>query len=301
VAAILLMVILLVAACSGDGTSKAKPADQPQAIPVQSAPGEPFASPQASPANEAEVPNPVARRSTADELLAVESSLENAIETWLNGGPRRPVEVLALRQQRIYRKLVRDPKLAARTIGQLQGDNRRRVGTHVAVAASLRANVQPIEPPVDLETTHPAPPNELLRYFKRAGRRFRIRWTVLAGINFVETRFGRITGPSSAGALGPMQFLPATWDRYGAGGDVHDPRDSIFGAARFLRVHRIHDDVRNALLGYNNSDAYADAVLMYARHMERNVHSYFGYYFWQVFVVTTEGDDQLTGPGAARR
>ncbi len=34
-------------------------------------------------------------------------------------------------------------------------------------------------------------------------------WYYLAAINLIETRMGRIDGLSTAGAQGPMQFLPA--------------------------------------------------------------------------------------------
>ena len=37
-------------------------------------------------------------------------------------------------------------------------------------------------------------------------------------INLVETRFNRLRNNSSAGAQGPMQFMPATWRAYGLGG-----------------------------------------------------------------------------------
>ena len=58
-----------------------------------------------------------------------------------------------------------------------------------------------------------------------------VPWTVLAAINLVETRMGRIVVPGSAAAQGPMQFLPATWARYGGGGDVDNPHDATAAAA----------------------------------------------------------------------
>src|SRR5207248_4270239 len=72
-------------------------------------------------------------------------------------------------------------------------------------------------------------------------------------------------------ALGPMQFLPATWGRWGtvapdrppgAAPDVQNAWDAIFSAAAMLcgGQHRL-DDVRAALLGYNHSSAYVDEVL----------------------------------------
>jgi Transglycosylase SLT domain len=233
----------------------------------------------------------------ADEIVSTEARLFDAIDGWLAGGTRAGLPQIALRQQKIYRLLVRRPALARKVIATLDGRTAVRVKEHVAVAADLRAGVTPVRAPVRFRTTKPAAPRRLRRYFEEAESKFGVRWEVLAAINFVESRFGRIVGPSSAGALGPMQFLPATWDRYGAGGDIFDPRDSIIAAARFLRANGAKSDLRAALLAYNNSDAYADAVLTYADDMRSDERNYYAYYFWQVFVITKRGDKQVTGPG----
>ncbi len=113
---------------------------------------------------------------------------------------------------------------------------------------------------------------------------------MLAAINFVESRFGRALGPSAAGAVGPMQFLPATWEIYGDGGDIMDPRDAILAAARYLKSLGADEDVRAALFSYNRSEAYVDAVLTYASEMEADETALYVYYFWRVFVATTGGD-----------
>ena len=81
---------------------------------------------------------------------------------------------------------------------------------------------------------------QLLGLWQRAGSAYGIPWQVLAAINKVESNFGRNMGPSSAGAIGWMQFMPDTWLRWGtdANGDgVADPwnpDDAIFSAARYL-------------------------------------------------------------------
>lgn len=135
----------------------------------------------------------------------------------------------------------------------------------------------------------PPPPQQLLGYYREAQRRTGVPWTYLAAINLVETRMGRIRGPSSAGALGPMQFMPATWATYGAGGDINDPRDAVLAAARLLRDHGAPDDMAGALWHYNPSSRYVGAVTAYARTMQDSPAAYRGYWHWQVFCQLRRG------------
>ena len=104
-----------------------------------------------------------------------------------------------------------------------------------------------------------------------------VGWSYLAAINFVETDFGRIIGPSSAGAQGPMQFLPATWAIYGHG-DIYRPRDAIMAAARFLADHGAPGDIGSALFAYNPSWMYVDAVMRYAGRLRADPLALTGYY-----------------------
>jgi len=128
----------------------------------------------------------------------------------------------------------------------------------------------------------PPPASELLGYYRVAQRRTGVPWTYLAAIHLVETRMGRIRGTSTAGARGPMQFLPATWDLYGAGGDINDPHDSILAAGRLLRANGAPGDMRRALRHYNRSWRYVRAVSAYARTMGRSRSAYRGYWHWRV-------------------
>jgi hypothetical protein len=114
-------------------------------------------------------------------------------------------------------------------------------------------------------------PPFLLSIYQAAGMEYGIRWEVLAAINEIETDYGRNLNVSSAGAVGWMQFMPATWKQYGtdANGDKrkdpYNPVDAIFSAARYLRAAGAETDLRKAVFAYNHADWYVDSVLMRAR------------------------------------
>jgi hypothetical protein len=112
---------------------------------------------------------------------------------------------------------------------------------------------------------------------------------VLAGVHLVETRMGRLRGTSIAGARGPMQFMPKTWEAYGEG-DIEDPRDAIFAAARYLKAMGAPGDLKKALWHYNHTDHYGNAVLAYADVMDEDEAAYRGYHAWQVYYRTVFGD-----------
>jgi membrane-bound lytic murein transglycosylase B len=79
-----------------------------------------------------------------------------------------------------------------------------------------------------------------------------------------------------------MQFLPSTWDLYGEGGDINDPRDAIHAAARLLRANGAPADMIEALWHYNPSGRYVGAVSAYAANLQRSPAAYRGYYHWRV-------------------
>jgi hypothetical protein len=167
-----------------------------------------------------------------------------------------------------------------------------------AAGVTMQADLTAAGALADLVTPHkslphwrivqPPPPGTLLGYFKAAEARFGVPWQDLAAIEFIETKFGRVVGLSTAGAEGPMQFLPATWARYG-NGDVRDQRAAIFGAAHYLRASGAPGDIAGALYHYNPSIDYVRAVTAYANRMRGDARAYFGYYSWRVTYALKRG------------
>jgi murein DD-endopeptidase MepM/ murein hydrolase activator NlpD len=108
---------------------------------------------------------------------------------------------------------------------------------------------------------------ELEALWRSAGSAYGIPWEVLAAINKIESNFGRNMGPSSAGAVGWMQFMPDTWLRWGTDGDGDrvadpwDPQDGVYSAARYLAAAGGMADLRRSVFAYNHAEWYVDDVL----------------------------------------
>jgi hypothetical protein len=111
----------------------------------------------------------------------------------------------------------------------------------------------------------------LLPIYQAAGIQYGIRWEILAAINEIETDYGRNLNVSSAGAVGWMQFMPATWKMYGVDAnkdgrkDPFNPVDAIFAAARYLRAAGGDTDIQKAIFAYNHAGWYVDSVMLRAR------------------------------------
>jgi hypothetical protein len=129
-------------------------------------------------------------------------------------------------------------------------------------------------PPGVTTLTELQPPAYLLPIYKEAGHRYGVPWRVLAAINQVESNYGRNLSVSSAGAVGWMQFMPATWQEWAveADGDnqanPYSPRDAIFTAARYLQASGAETDLHGAIFAYNHADWYVAEVLFRARTID---------------------------------
>ncbi len=118
-------------------------------------------------------------------------------------------------------------------------------------------------------------PPFLLPIYQAAGVQYGVSWEILAAINSIETDYGRNLNVSTAGALGWMQFMPATWASYGVDAnndgrrDPYNPVDAIFAAARYLRAAGAQQDLRKAIWAYNHADWYVNDVLRRAQRAQR--------------------------------
>ena len=89
----------------------------------------------------------------------------------------------------------------------------------------------------------------LLPIYQAAAVQYGVLWQILAAINEIETNYGLDQSVSTAGAVGGMQFMPATWMQYGVDAlnagyaDPYNPVDAIFAAARYLRAAGASSDL----------------------------------------------------------
>jgi hypothetical protein len=233
----------------------------------------------------------------ARTLAVTSRDLDEAVDRWRGAGDTpRDVELLALYHQRIYRLLRVNDRLARSVFALLPSGLAREARAIVGAGKALRS-ITPALKARKIRTKRPRPIRVLLRHYRDAQRRFGVPWQLLAAVNFSESAFGKIRTDSAAGAQGPMQFMPATWRAYGLGGNVHDDRDAVLGAANYLRQSGAPGNLRRALWRYNPSSAYVGSILRYTELIRRDVRNLYVFYSWQLFVRTEKGDLRLTGPG----
>ena len=140
---------------------------------------------------------------------------------------------------------------------------------------SLREPQLPVDTPAS-----GGKPATYLELFRESAARYcpGMSWTVLAAIGQIESGDGANNGPSTAGAEGPMQFLPSTWQEWGISAfgepgppDVMDPYDAVPSAARLLCAAGAGTPagLPGAILAYNHASWYVAEVLALAQQYAR--------------------------------
>lgn len=261
--ATLLLVAALAVACAGGRSADAEPAAK----------------------GPADIPVPRTPAATAASLKHVERALR-APHTRAAGLPR-----LGWEQQNAYRALSAHPHWLEKVVARLPADVQPIVTANERAGRDLQElggeGPRPRNLP-DWQIVSPLRVEVLRSYYGEAEAATGIPWAYFASIHLVETRMGRIRGTSTAGAQGPMQFIPETWARYGQG-DINDNHDAILAAGRLLQANGAPGDIGRALFRYNNSQRYVDAVQAYAQLMLSDERAFLGYYQWQVYSATTKG------------
>ncbi|MEZ5246434.1 MAG: lytic transglycosylase domain-containing protein [Acidimicrobiales bacterium] len=199
---------------------------------------------------------------------------------------------LAHEQQMLYRIIGRNAEWIRTTLADAPDEYLTIIERHLAARQAIGDIGHGGDPPVNVpawEIVEPLDADELRALYESAEASTGIPWSFLAAINLIETGFGRIDGLSTAGAQGPMQFLPTTWEEV-SDGDIDDPHDAIPAAARYLVRRGGPDDMHNALFGYNNSDAYVAAVTHYANLFRDDPSSFLAAHAWEIHYSAAIGD-----------
>ena len=288
---IALALAMALVACSGPAASERSAISPNPTTSAQSEPAATVAQTSASPN-----PTPIATpnwavppeaaldaAALAKQLAMVETAIRDPNVT----GPQ--LAWMGHLQQLAYSRLQDYPEWKESVLAGLPEQTRAAVNGSLEAGKQLRMLSGPIPRTLpDWKIVAPASIDDLVSYYKEAETEFGVSWYYLAAIHLVETRMGRIRGLSSAGAQGPMQFMPATWAMYGKG-DINNDHDAILGAARYLKAAGAPGDMQKALYAYNHSQAYVNALTLYAEAMKTDAAAYRGYHGWQVYYPTKDG------------
>ncbi|MFC3704332.1 lytic transglycosylase domain-containing protein [Devosia honganensis] len=138
-------------------------------------------------------------------------------------------------------------------------------GSGVAVAQSA-----PVERPA---AAHP-----YAAHIAEASQRFGIPEHWIRAVLRAESA-GDVRAVSSAGAMGLMQVMPATWaelrSRYGLGRDPYDPRDNILAGTAYLReMFDRYGNVAAMLAAYNAGPGRYDEYLATGRTLPAETRAY---------------------------
>jgi hypothetical protein len=155
------------------------------------------------------------------------------------------------------------------------------LGGHGQVVRLVPVTVSDTQLPVDTTVSTSAVPTSYTQLYQESAARYcpELSWTVLAAIGEIESGNGTNDGPSSAGALGPMQFMPSTWALWGIDGfgqtgtpDIMNPLDAVPSAARMLCADGASAGsagLSQAIYDYNHATWYVAEVLDLAAEYAR--------------------------------
>ena len=246
----------------------------------------PTTTPAPEPARPANVPEARSPQELAERLTAAELTVRNTATA------PDVLAAAAFEQQQLYRQLARTEEWHAPVNDALPAELRSAMHHNVSARNQFRSMHRKLADALPAwRIVDPPPPEQLLGHYREGEALFGVPWNVLAAVNLVETGMGRIRGTSVAGAQGPMQFMPATWAAFGAGGNIEDFRDSILGAARYLAHNGGGSgDIDSALWNYNHSNRYVEGVKHYAAVMADDPQMFHAYYHWQIVYLSKHGD-----------
>jgi membrane-bound lytic murein transglycosylase B len=231
------------------------------------------------------VPRAAGPEQLAAELSAHDAALRTEIDSWrADADPPSqppPAELTAEAGylQATVRSLAGRPRLARSTIELLSAPLAGEIRELTAAARDLH-RLSAGWPPHHVKSGDPKALSELEKYYAAARHRYGVGPHYLAAIHHVESKFGRVKSNSVSGAQGPMQFLPSTWQIYGHG-DIHNDHDAILAAANLLHHAGAPGNYARALLAYNPSRLYVDAVQRYARLIKRDTYALYFLYCWE--------------------
>ncbi len=216
---------------------------------------------------------------TSRQISQKKSDYQDAIEE-----KRSRTEELSRREEELDRSIAQIRSDNARTEARLRSlkaaERARILRTRAATGGGELGRGYELEvarEEIVAEPVEPISKKEYVRLYKESARKYGFGedWYVLAAVGKVESNHGENMGPSSAGAMGPMQFLPSTWETSGVDGNgdgvanIMDPRDAIPAAAGYLRDGGAPHDWYRALYSYNHADWYVKKVLAVAEGYRR--------------------------------
>lgn len=150
-------------------------------------------------------------------------------------------------------------------------------------------------------------PSPMRRLYVQVARQSGVPAPILAAVGYVETRHGRVRSTSSAGAQGPMQFLPSTWRGLRCPGSIQNARDAIGCAARYLKIlakepGRSGDIWQYAMCRYNGGcrpGVPAEAGYGATGQVAMSIARAYGYQPGQTSVLAAETVAMSTGQACA--